>query len=125
MVTGEDAEQPMDTYIRYKNDINQWYSCMKDDYDLTDEEVKTVEPYLLPVYGVGDTQEVVMELSMDKHIADFGIAESNKLRRSIAKKKKDLQAEMKEEFFQRGTEIGTSRNLLNYIWKEVVGKQLG
>ena len=66
-----------------------------------------------------------MELSMDEHIANFDIAESNKLRKSIAKKKKDLQAKMKKEFFQRGSEIGTSRNLLNYIWKEVVGKQLG
>ncbi len=125
MVTGEDAEQPMDTYIRYKNDISQWYSCMRDDYGLTDEEIKTVEPYLLPVCGVGDTQEIVMELSMDEHIANFDIAESNKLRKSIAKKKKDLQAKMKKEFFQRGSEIRTSRNLLNYIWKEVVGKQLG
>ena len=85
MVT--DGEQPIDTYIRYKNDISEWYKCMREDYHLTEEEIKVVEPYLLPVYGVGDTQEIVMELSMDKKIADFSVAESNKLRKSIAKKK--------------------------------------
>ncbi len=123
MVT--DGEQPIDTYIRYKNDISEWYKCMRDDYQLTEKEIKVVEPYLLPVYGVGDTQEIVMELSMDKKIAGFSVAESNKLRKAIAKKNKELQQKMKQTFFEKGKKIGTSDNLLNYIWKEVVGKQLG
>lgn len=125
MVSEQGAEQPIDTYIRYKNDINQWYSCMRDEYHLTDEEIHTVEPYLLPVYGVGDTQEIVMELSMDEHISGFDVAQANKLRKGISKKDKDLQAKMKTMFFEHGKEINTSENLLNYIWKEVVGKQLG
>lgn len=125
MVSEEGAEQPIDTYIRYKNDISQWYDCMEDKYHLTENEIHTVEPYLKPVYGVGDTQEVVMELSMDDHIAGFNVAEANKLRKSIAKKDKPLQAKMKDMFFGRGKEIKTSENLLNYIWKEVIGKQLG
>lgn len=125
MVSEEGAEQPIDTYIRYKNDISQWYSCMREQYHLTDEEIKTVEPYLLPTYGIGDTQEVVMQLSMDDHISGFNVAQSNKLRKSIAKKSKDLQQKMRTMFFEHGREIGTSNNLLTYIWKEVVGKQLG
>lgn len=125
MVTELGAEQPIDTYIRYKNDINQWYSCMRDDYHLTEDEIKIVEPYLLPVYGVGDTQEIVMELSMDEHIAGFDVAYSNKLRKGISKKNKELQVAMKIMFFEHGKEIGTSENLLSYIWKEVIGKQLG
>lgn len=125
MVSEPGAEQPIDTYIRYKNDINQWYSCMRDDYRLTEEEIKILEPYLLPVYGVGDTQEIVMELSMDEHISGFDVAQSNKLRKGISKKDKDLQAKMKKMFFEHGKEIHTSENLLNYIWKEVIGKQLG
>lgn len=125
MVSEQGAEQPIDTYIRYKNDISQWYSCMRDQYHLTEDEIHTVESYLLPVYGVGDTQEIVMELSMDDHISGFDVAQSNKLRKGISKKDKDLQAKMKQMFFEHGKEIGTSENLLNYIWKEVVGKQLG
>lgn len=125
MVTEEGAEQPIDTYIRFKDDISQWYKLMREDYHLTEDEIHTVEPYLKSVYGVGDTQEIVMEISMDGNISDFNVAESNKLRKGIAKKKVELQKTMKEFFFKRGKEIGTSDNLLNYIWKEVVGKQLG
>lgn len=44
---------------------------------------------------------------------------------NILKKNKELQQKMKQTFFEKGKEIGTSDNLLNYIWKEVVGKQLG
>lgn len=125
MVTEPGAEQPIDTYIRYKNDINQWYDCMIDQYQLTKKEIEVLEPYLLPEYGVGATQEDVMELSMDPHIANFTVAESNKLRRGISKKDRELQQKTKQMFFEHGYEIGTSENLLNYVWKEVVGKQLG
>lgn len=125
MVSEPGAEQPIDTYIRYKNDISQWYDCMRNEYHLTEDEIKVVEPYLLPVYGVGDTQEVVMELSMDPRIANFNVAYANKLRKSIAKKDKELQHAMKKMLFEKGEEIKTSQNLLLYIWKEVIGKQLG
>ena len=125
MVSGEGAEQPIDTYIRYKNNINEWYKCMRDEYHLTESEIKILEKYLLPVYGVGDTQEIVMEISMDDHISGFNVTQSNKLRKGIAKKDEKLQEAMKKMFFEHGKEIGTSENLLNYIWKEVIGKQLG
>ena len=125
MVTEEGAEQPIDTYIRFKNDIGQWYDLMKTKYHLTDHEIEILEKYLKSNYGVGDTQEIVMEISMDKEIADFSVADSNKLRKSIAKKKPALQQAMKEQFFERGKENHASDNLLNYVWKEVVGKQLG
>lgn len=125
MVSEEGAEQPIDTYIRYKNDITQWYDCMRSQYHLTEEEIKILEKYLLPVYGVGETQEIVMEISMDEHISGFNVAQSNKLRKGIAKKDQELQKAMKKMFFEHGKEIGTSKNLLNYIWKEVIGKQLG
>lgn len=66
-----------------------------------------------------------MEISMDDHISGFNVTQSNKLRKGIAKKDEKLQAAMKKMFFEHGKEIGTSNNLLNYIWKEVIGKQLG
>lgn len=125
MVTEEGAEQPIDTYIRFKNDINEWYKLMREDYHLTEDEIKVMEKYLLHLYGVGDTQEVVMQISMDEKACGFDVAQSNQLRRAIAKKDKDLQAEMKEYMFSHGQELGTSMNLLNYVWNEVIGKQLG
>ena len=66
-----------------------------------------------------------MEISKDDHISGFNVTQSNKLRKGIAKKDEKLQEAMKKMFFEHGKEIGTSENLLNYIWKEVIGKQLG
>ena len=39
------GEQPMDKYIRYKNDINEWYKDMED-FGLTPEEIKLVRKHL-------------------------------------------------------------------------------
>lgn len=79
----EGEEQPIDTFIKYKNDISLWYEEMKS-YGLNDEEIKVMEEHLLKLNGVADTQESVMLLSMDKRIAGFDVKWANKLRKAIA-----------------------------------------
>lgn len=125
MVSEEGAEQPIDTYVRYKNNIDEWYKDMRDNYQLTDNEISIVEKYLLQYQGIGGNQEDVMEISMDPSITNFSIKDSNRLRKSISKKSLELQHQMKKEFFEAGNNLGTSENLLNYVWNEVIGKQLG
>lgn len=61
-----------------------------------------------------------MKMRVISRAVDKKLLVNNKL-----KKNKDLQQKMKSMFFEHGREIGTSDNLLTYIWKEVVGKQLG
>ena len=118
-------EQPIETYVRYKNDISQWYDCMRNDYRLTDNEIKILEKYLLKFHGIGATQEDVMLISMDENISHFDVKNSNILRKGISKKNKKIQQAMKEKFYKDGIENGASENLLNYVWEQVVGKQLG
>lgn len=125
MVQGEDEEQPIDTFVRYKNNINEWYKCMKQKYQLNDSEIGIIEKYLKSVHGMATMQEEVMQLSMDKHISDFTMTEANYLRKSIAKKKKKLQKEAHDKFYKHGLEIGTRINMLDYVWNEVIRKQLG
>ena len=125
MLSEEGAEQPIDTYVRYKNNIEEWYSCMKNDYHLTENEIKILEKYLLSSFGLGPTQEDIMLISMDEGIAGFDVKTSNLLRKSISKKDKNLQHKMKEMFFEKGKEQGASDNILNYVWREIVGRQLG
>lgn len=79
----EGEEQPIDTFIKYKNDISLWYEEMRN-YGLNDEEIKVMEEHLLKLNGVADTQESVMLLSMDKRIAGFDVKWANKLRKAIA-----------------------------------------
>ena len=117
-------ESPIDTYIKYKNDISLWYKEMKD-AGLTEDEIKVLEPYLLPVYGVAETQEIVMRLSMDDHIAKFNVAEANMIRKSIAKKKADVLEKAKNLFFEKGHELGTSEKMLRYVWYVQFKKSFG
>ena len=125
MVKGQDKEQPIDTFVRYKNDINEWYRCMREDYKLNEDEISILEKYLKNVYGVATMQEEVMLLSMDEHIAGFSMLDANYLRRSIAKKKVKLQIEAHDKFYKHGQEIGTRINMLDYVWNETIAKMLG
>jgi DNA polymerase-3 subunit alpha len=117
-------EQPVDTYVKYKNNISLWYDEMVK-VGLTQEEIKVLETYLKDIYGVADTQEVVMQMVMDKNISNFDIKESNYLRKSIAKKKADVLKEVQELFFKKGKEIGASDQLLEYVWNVQIKRQLG
>lgn len=117
-------EQPVDTYVKFKNDISLWYQEMKA-YGLTDDEVKVLEKYLKDIHGVADTQEVVMQMVMDEKISGFTIKESNQLRKAIAKKKPKVLKEAQELFFKKGRKLGTSDNLLNYAWNVQFKRQFG
>ena len=117
-------ELPLDKYVRFKRNINLWYEEMAS-YGLNEEEVKLMEKHLKHLYGVADTQEVVMLLVMDEHISNFTLKEANAIRRAIAKKKQNLVEESRELFFKKGLEIGTRVELLNYVWEEQITPQLG
>lgn len=124
LMPDQNGESPIDVYIRYKENIDLWYKEMKD-YGLTDDEIKVLEKYLKPLYGVADTQEIIMQLSMDEKIANFTLAEANKLRKGVSKKVKKVIDETKEMFFKKGRENGASENLLRYVWDVQIGRQLG
>lgn len=113
-----DGEQPIDTFIRFKNDISLWYKEMRD-FGLNEDEIKIMEEHLLPLNGVSDTQESVMLLTQDKRIAGFDIKEMTMLRKSIAKKKREDAEKAQDLLFSKGESIGTRRVLLEYVWHQI------
>lgn len=117
-------EQPIDTFIKYKNNISLWYDEMKK-YGLNDDEISIMESHLLKLNGVADTQESVMLLSMDEKIAGFDVKWANKLRKAIAKKSKEAMEECYEQFYKSGKQLGTREELLNYVWDIQIKRQLG
>jgi DNA polymerase III subunit alpha len=117
-------EQPIDIFIKYKNDISLWYEEMES-YGLNDDEVKVMEEHLLKLSGVADTQESVMLISMDKRVAGFDVKLGNKLRKAIAKRSKEALEEVESKFFKMGRELGTRDELLNYVWNVQIKRQLG
>lgn len=117
-------EQPIDTFIKFKNDISKWYEEMES-YGLNDDEIKVMENHLLKLNGVADTQESVMLLSMDKKIAGFDVKMANKLRKAIAKKSNKVMEECYVEFFKKGKELGNREEILKYVWDVQIKRQLG
>ncbi len=76
-------ETPIDRYIRYKQNHQTWI----DDtvaYGLNNDERAILWKYLSDAYGLADSQEKIMRLSMDEHTAGYTLKEANKLRKSIA-----------------------------------------
>lgn len=114
-LTVEDGEQPIDKYLRFRSDITQWYQEMED-YGLTPDEIKLMRHHLDKFYGICYSQETLMSLAMDEHITGFDLLEANKLRKSIAKKDEKLYEKEKTNFFEKGRKLGTSDNLLKYVW---------
>lgn len=97
--------------MKFKKDISLWYKEM-DDYGLTKDEQKLLEPYYLKDYGVPCAQEDLMLMVMDKNISNFTLAESNNTRKVLAKKKLAEIPKVKEKFMNSCS----SKNLAKYAW---------
>lgn len=118
------GEQPVDRYIRMKNDINLWYKEMSD-YGLTEKEIEILKPHYLPVFGTPNTQEDMMETLMNKKITNFDLILANKARKIVAKKKAGEIIGLKDTFYKKGSENGCRTEFLNYIWDTAIKPQLG
>ena len=114
------AEMPLDKYVRFKNDIGQWYLEMSR-CGLTREEQKAVEPYFRSSYGVPPSQEQLMRMLMDENICGFTLGEANAARKIVGKKQMSKIPALREKVL----ETAKSRALGEYIWKYGAGPQMG
>ena len=119
-----DGELPMDKYAKFKTAPQLWYDEMYN-AGLNSDEIKVLEKYLKTRYGVADTQEVIMQLSMDPKISNFDMKEANKLRKTIAKKAfRDIEA-VKKLFYEKGLASGNRKEILDYVWNVQIAMSLG
>lgn len=119
LVAPEGEERPFDRYVRFKEDISLWYKEM-DEFGLTKEEQKILEPYYLQNYGVPCDQERLMLLVMDENISHFTLAESNNTRKVLAKKKLKEIPIIQEKFISQCP----SQKLGEYCWKTMMKPQM-
>ena len=120
----DEGEQPLEKFVRYKNDISEWYRDMEK-FGLNKDQIKIMEKHLLQDNGVCSSQERMMLLTMDKDVSGFGVIESNKLRKGCAKKLQEVIDEAKTMFFEWGKKSNTPQILMDYIWDEQIAMQLG
>lgn len=121
LMTGEKgAEQPIDKYVRFKNDISLWYEEM-DDAGLTSTEQKSLEPYFLKSYGVPPSQEQMMQILMDPDICNFTLAEANAARKIVGKKQVEKIPELRDKVLKQAKSL----KLGQYIWTYGLSPQMG
>lgn len=119
-LTGEKGEErPIEKYVRFKNNIQLWYNECKQ-WGLTNEEIKILEPYYLPVEGVPTTQEKLMLLCMEPKLAHFSLAEANNARKICAKKQLNKIPELKEKFISQCS----NEKLGEYVWHSAIDPQM-
>ena len=120
MAAEKGGETPTDRYIRMKQDISQWYKEM-DDWGLSKEEQKILEPYYLPAHAAPAQQEQMMLILMDPNICHFTLAESNSARKIVGKKLLDKVPELHEKVLSQAP----NKNFGEYVWETALKPQMG
>ena len=110
-----DGEQPMDRYVRYRNNINEWYQDMTD-YGIGAEEQEILKDLLSPYYGLMIAQATMMKVLMDERVCGFTLKQSDRARKAVAKKNAEAMAETEKLLYEKGAECGRSRAFLDYLW---------
>ena len=124
MAQEKGAEQPLNKFARFKNDLSLWYDEM-DRYGLTKEEQKLLEPVVKLSYGISESQEKFMQLVQMPECGGFNLTWADKLRKSIAKKNPAAYEELQKEYFETVEKKGLSKNLCNYVWNVLVATSRG
>lgn len=124
MAQEKGAEQPLNKFARFKNDISLWYKEMEE-YGLTKEEQSILEPILKTSYGICESQEKFMSLVQISECGGFGLNFADSLRKSIAKKNPEAYKKLEEEYFEVVKEKGLSKNLCNYVWNVLIATSRG
>ena len=120
MTAEKGAEQPLDKYVRFKNNIKLWYKEMTD-FGLSYDEQKSLEPYFLKSYGVPPSQEQMMQILMDPDICNFTLAEANAARKIVGKKQVEKIPELREKVLNQAKSL----RLGQYVWTYGIGPQMG
>lgn len=113
-------ERPLDRYVRLKNDFSAWYEEVES-RGLKPHQIKVLEKYYVPRFGVPALQEDLMKVCMDDDIAHFTLKEANEARKIVAKKKMDQIGALKEKFISQCED----ENFGEYIWETTMGPQMG
>jgi DNA polymerase-3 subunit alpha len=117
----DDGTVLVDKYVQFKNNIEHWYRELER-YNINPEEVKLLEPHYVPVHGVPNTQEDMMEVLMNPELIGFTLEEANYARKIVGKKKMEDIPKLKKMIFEKSR---VSNSLINYIYVTAIQPQLG
>ena len=115
MAPEKGAEQPLDMWNRYRQDINQWYQEMRL-YGLSADEINWLANYPDITQGIAESQECLMKLVQEERLGGNNLNFADKCRKGLAKKDGPLFKQCEEEFFKKAEEKNCSQKLVHYVW---------
>ena len=124
MAPEKGAEQPLDTWARYRMDINEWYREMRQ-YGLNEEQIEWLSNNNAITNGICECQEGMMSLLQDERLGGNDLSFADKCRKAIAKKQGKLFDECEQEYFKNAEDKHCEMNLVHYVWDVLFRVQRG
>lgn len=124
MATEKGAKQPLDIFAERKNNPQLWENEMIS-YGLSIKEREWLHKWLDNTYGICETQETLMSMLQEPEIGEHSLLFSDRVRKSIAKKKPEEFLQCQKEFFQTIQEKQLSLKLAHYTWDVVFAMSRG
>ena len=124
MASEKGAEQPLNKYARFRSNPDDWEKEMNE-YGLNEDEKKLIRKHLTLSCGICESQEAMMSLLLEPEVAGWSLAQVDKTRKAVAKKKPKEFKELTEQFFENAKEKNLSKNLTDYVWNVLVKTQKG
>ena len=114
---------PVEEFVEYQEFP---YKLKSDIYSLkaTEKEKEILYNFMKQYGGVLDSQESLMLATM-LPFTNYTVDEANAVRKTVAKKQLKKVAEQRTKYIERGLSLGTSKDILLYLWDTQATKQMG
>ena len=124
MAPDKNSEQPLQTWAKYRENIDLWLKEMLD-YGLTAEEIRWLSTHSAITEGICESQEGLMSLVQEDRLGGHNLNFADKCRKALAKKIGSLFDECETTFFETLKEKQCSDKLGHYVWDVLLRVQRG
>lgn len=124
MAPEKGAEMPLETWAKYRKNINLWLEEMRE-YGLTEDEVDWLSHHSAITDGICESQEGMMSLVREERLGGNSLTFADAVRKSVAKKVGALFTQCETELFENAEKKGCSTKLVHYVWDVLLKVQRG
>jgi DNA polymerase-3 subunit alpha len=124
MASEKGAEQPLETWAKYRKNIDLWYKEMKD-YGLAEEDIEWLRNHSAITDGICESQEGLMSLVQEERLGGNSLGFADSARKALAKKIGPLFEKCEKEFFENAAQKNCNMTLAHYVWDVLLRVQRG
>ena len=124
MAQEKGGETPLETWAKYRKNINFWYDEMRQ-YGLAEEEIQWLANYSSITDGIAESQESMMQLLQEPKLGGNSLTFADTARKAIAKKVGKLFDECEKQYYENAEQKGCSEKLVHYVWDILLRVQRG